>query len=33
MFKRKFAGYEEVPSEVATKVIAESEREPAMAEK
>jgi elongation factor G len=31
-FKRKFAGYEEVPGEVATKVIAESEREPAMAE-
>jgi elongation factor G len=31
-FTRKFRGYEEVPQEVAEKVIAESEKEPAMAE-
>ena len=31
-FKRKFYGYEEVPAEVATKVIAEAEKEPEMVE-
>jgi elongation factor G len=31
-FSRKFRGYEEVPPEVASKVIAEAEKEPEMVE-